>query len=61
MVHEVSFCFFFPYQSLNGILFIEAEKREWSYLHRYGFHTFYLEDGTKGNVGIVSQPVTCSV
>ncbi|CAG0902649.1 unnamed protein product [Darwinula stevensoni] len=38
-----------------------AEKRDWSHMHRYGFHTFFLEDGTKGNVGVASLPLTCSL
>ncbi|KAK4021997.1 uncharacterized protein LOC116919103 [Daphnia magna] len=38
-----------------------GHKREWKLLHRYGFHTMTLEDGTRINVGIVSQPCTSSV
>ncbi|KAK7073873.1 hypothetical protein SK128_024757 [Halocaridina rubra] len=37
-----------------------GHKREWKLLHRYGLHMFTTEDGDQVNVGIVSQPVTCS-
>lgn len=38
-----------------------GHKREWKLLHRYGFHTFALKDGTRINIGMVSQPCTSSV
>jgi len=38
-----------------------GNKREWKLLHRYGFHTFALKDGTRINIGMVSQPCTSSV
>ncbi|CAG0897914.1 unnamed protein product [Cyprideis torosa] len=37
-----------------------GKKRDWSLMHRYGFHTMFMEDGTAATVGVVSQPVTCS-
>lgn len=42
-------------------LLLLGHKREWKLLHRYGFHTMTLEDGTQLNIGIVSQPCTSSV
>ncbi|VEN36262.1 unnamed protein product [Callosobruchus maculatus] len=35
-------------------------KRDWSIMHRYIYHMFYLKDGTKISVGVVSQPSTSS-
>jgi len=37
-----------------------STKRDWKLLHRYMMHMFSLQDGRRFNIGIVSQPVTCS-
>ncbi|KAK3866638.1 hypothetical protein Pcinc_027840 [Petrolisthes cinctipes] len=37
-----------------------GREREWRLMHRYVFHHIFLEDGTKGVVGVVCQPSTCS-
>ncbi|XP_018008200.2 uncharacterized protein LOC108665910 [Hyalella azteca] len=37
-----------------------GHRREWRLLHRYALHMLHLQDGTQLNVGIVSQPVSCS-
>ena len=45
------------------ILFVKfiGHKREWKLLHRYGYHMLALQDGTRINVSVVSQPCTSSV
>uniref|UniRef100_V5GU19 Uncharacterized protein n=2 Tax=Anoplophora glabripennis TaxID=217634 RepID=V5GU19_ANOGL len=35
-------------------------KRDWSLMHRYIFHMFYLVDKTKISVGVICQPSTCT-
>ncbi|XP_019878954.1 uncharacterized protein LOC109606860 [Aethina tumida] len=35
-------------------------KRDWTLMHRYIFHMFYLEDGTRVSLGVISQPCTSS-
>ncbi|KAJ8978566.1 hypothetical protein NQ317_012090 [Molorchus minor] len=35
-------------------------KRDWSLMHRYIYHMFYLSDRTKISVGVVCQPCTTS-
>ncbi|XP_068238001.1 uncharacterized protein [Palaemon carinicauda] len=37
-----------------------GHRREWKLLHRYALHMFTTVDGVQVNVGIVSQPLTCS-
>lgn len=37
-----------------------GHRREWKLLHRYALHMFTTEDGVQVNVGLVSQPLTCS-
>lgn len=38
-----------------------AQRREWKLLHRYAYHMIALQDGTRINASIVSQPCTSSV
>lgn len=35
-------------------------RREWRLLHRYALHMMHTEQGTQFDVGVVSQPITCS-
>ncbi|PSN35517.1 hypothetical protein C0J52_18435 [Blattella germanica] len=37
-----------------------GNKRDWELMYRYAFHMFFLEDGTKGTIGLICQPCTCS-
>ncbi|CAH1998610.1 unnamed protein product [Acanthoscelides obtectus] len=37
-----------------------GHKRDWTIMHRYIYHMFYLKDGTKISVGVISQPCTSS-
>ncbi|XP_037093656.1 uncharacterized protein LOC119113449 [Pollicipes pollicipes] len=37
-----------------------ARCRDWTRLHRYGLHTLIVEDGTRAQVGVVSQPYSFS-
>ncbi|XP_045615430.1 uncharacterized protein [Procambarus clarkii] len=37
-----------------------GKMREWRLMHRYVFHHIFLQDGSKGVVGVVCQPSTCS-
>ncbi|XP_043221072.1 uncharacterized protein LOC122381218 [Amphibalanus amphitrite] len=37
-----------------------ARYRDWTLLHRYGLHTLIMEDGTRAQVGVVSQPYSFS-
>ncbi|CAH1170000.1 unnamed protein product [Phaedon cochleariae] len=38
-----------------------GHKRDWSLMHRYIYHMFYLSDRTKIAIGVVSQPSTTSL
>ncbi|XP_076271899.1 uncharacterized protein LOC143203575 [Rhynchophorus ferrugineus] len=35
-------------------------KRDWTLMHRYIFHMFYLENQTRITLGVISQPCTAS-
>ncbi|XP_023335574.1 uncharacterized protein LOC111706873 [Eurytemora carolleeae] len=63
--------------SLTGTVDIDGEKqkieidvmkdhthgsvRDWTLMHRYGFHQFTTQSGIRGFLGVVSQPGTLSV
>ncbi|CAB3374746.1 Hypothetical predicted protein [Cloeon dipterum] len=37
-----------------------GKKRDWTLMHRYGFHILFFKDGSKVVVAVISQPCTSS-
>ncbi|KAJ8969709.1 hypothetical protein NQ314_001623 [Rhamnusium bicolor] len=46
--------------SFKGKMRDHSHKRDWSLMHRYIYHMFYLSNRTKISVGVVCQPCTSS-